>query len=302
MRTAWPRAAPAELDLADRAACRFAPGGLPDIALLVQLSNVVMPNFVALFRFMDMLAYHFLSRMACSKLYACNFLHPPAFRLNQRLPKAIYTLGLSVLYTPVLPISPLIGVVALIVQYAVDQYIALRHSSKPRSFQVRPHHTRLVDLAACPDSSSARRDLGFPRMRTACEYASHKHLLVRKSADASHTCGLRSCLLALSEELSLVPANSVQCRAAEPAMSRIHCVSDRQCYNYACSHAYGFHCTRTRRLIHACARAHEWLTGAAERSREEGSLVRAGRGSGGRELRGAAAAVGADRGRVDPLP
>lgn len=110
-----------------------------DIALLVQLSNVVVPNFLALFRFLDMLAYHFLSRMACSKLYACNFLHPPAFRLNQRLPGAIYTLGLSILYTPVLPISPLIGAVALIVQYAVDQYIALRHSSKPRSFQARIH-------------------------------------------------------------------------------------------------------------------------------------------------------------------
>eukprot|EP00892_Ulva_mutabilis_P004598 jgi/Ulvmu1/250/UM001_0254.1 len=114
----------------------FGPGGLADIALLVQLSNVVIPNVLALFKFEDVVSYHFLSRVACSKVFACKFAMPPPFRIYQRLPGAIYTLGLSILYTPVLPISPLIGAVALCVQYCVDQFLALRHASKPRSFQV----------------------------------------------------------------------------------------------------------------------------------------------------------------------
>ena len=123
----------------------------------MQLSNIVFPNFMALFRFDDTVTFHFLSRMACSKVYACNYLHPPAFRLNKRLPGAIYTLGLSILYTPVLPISPLIGAVALAVQYAVDQYIALRHSSKPRSFQVRCAGGHAGDHPTLPRTVSRQR-------------------------------------------------------------------------------------------------------------------------------------------------
>ena len=50
--------------------------------------------------------------------------------------QAITTVGLSILYAPILPISVFIGLLGMLVQYAVDQYMALRHSSRPRAFQV----------------------------------------------------------------------------------------------------------------------------------------------------------------------
>ena len=49
--------------------------------------------------------------------------------------QAVQTLGLSVLYAPILPLSPFIGVVAMLIHYATDQYVALRRSLKPAAFE-----------------------------------------------------------------------------------------------------------------------------------------------------------------------
>lgn len=116
--------------------CRYTQGGLVELAFLIQVANAFAGSIAFLFRVDDVFFVHFLSRMACSKLYASEYLHPPAFRMNLRLGQAVTTVGLSILYAPILPLSPLIGLIGTIFQYAVDQYIALRHSSKPRAFQV----------------------------------------------------------------------------------------------------------------------------------------------------------------------
>jgi hypothetical protein len=111
-------------------------GGLAELAFLVQLTNVIAPSFAFLFRLDDMQYIHFLSRMACGRDYAYIYLQPPAFRMNLRMGQAINTVGLALLYAPILPLSPIIGFAGVVVQYCVDQYIALRRSSKPRNFQV----------------------------------------------------------------------------------------------------------------------------------------------------------------------
>jgi hypothetical protein len=116
--------------------CRYTSGGLVELAFLIQVANAFSSSIFFLVGPDEMFFLHFLSRMACSKLYASEYLHPPAFRMNLRLGQAVTTVGLSILYAPILPLSPMIGVVGTLFQYAVDQYIALRHSSKPRAFQV----------------------------------------------------------------------------------------------------------------------------------------------------------------------
>ena len=116
--------------------CRYTSGGLAELAFLVQVANAFAGSIAFLFRVDDVFYIHLLSRMACSKVYANEYMHPPAFRMNLRLGQAVTTVGLSILYAPILPLSPLIGLIGTIFQYSVDQYVALRHSSKPRTFQV----------------------------------------------------------------------------------------------------------------------------------------------------------------------
>ena len=50
--------------------------------------------------------------------------------------QGILTVGLSLFYAPILPLSPVIGLVGLLIHYAADQYIALRHSLKPPAFEI----------------------------------------------------------------------------------------------------------------------------------------------------------------------
>lgn len=106
------------------------------LGFLVQLTNAVFPSLAFMFRMDDILNLHFLSHMACTQKYVDQFTLPPEFRMNLRMGQAITTVGLAVLYAPMLPISPFIGFVGILIQYTVDQYMALRHSSRPRAFQV----------------------------------------------------------------------------------------------------------------------------------------------------------------------
>ena len=109
--------------------CRYTKGGLAELAFLIQVANAFAGSLAFLFRVDDVFFLHFLSRMACSKVYASEYMHPPAFRMNLRLGQAVTTVGLSVLYAPILPLSPLIGLVGTLFQYAIDHYVALRHLS-----------------------------------------------------------------------------------------------------------------------------------------------------------------------------
>jgi hypothetical protein len=93
---------------------------------------------------------HLFSRAAASQAYVDGWLDPQPFWLSLRLAQAVLNLGLAILYAPILPISPLIGVVAMVLHYAADQYMALRHSLKPRAFDVQALHLANVILRLLP--------------------------------------------------------------------------------------------------------------------------------------------------------
>lgn len=116
--------------------CRYSEGGFVTLGFLIQLTNAVFPSLAFLVRMDDIFNLHFLSHMACTQKYVDQFTLPPEFRMNLRMGQAITTVGLAILYAPILPISTFIGLLGILVQYAVDQYMALRHSSRPRAFQV----------------------------------------------------------------------------------------------------------------------------------------------------------------------
>lgn len=84
---------------------------------------------------MRILNFHIFSRFARTQAYLHSCLEPTEFSLPQRYANTINTVGLAILYAPVLPLSPAIAFVGLLISYATDQYIALRKAHKPT---VRP--------------------------------------------------------------------------------------------------------------------------------------------------------------------
>lgn len=120
--------------------CRLSEGGFIELGFLIQITNAIFPSIAFTFRMDDILPLHFLSHMACTQKYVDQFTLPPEFRMNLRMGQAITTVGLAILYAPILPISTFIGLLGIIVQYVTDQYMALRCSSRPRAFQVEAFH------------------------------------------------------------------------------------------------------------------------------------------------------------------
>ena len=116
--------------------CRYTRGGFIETAFYIQLGNAILPHLAFVFSFWQILKIHSFSRAARSPAYLARWLDPTPFNVAERLAQGMLTVGLAVLYAPILPVSPVIGLIGLLIQYAADQYIALRHSLKPRAFQV----------------------------------------------------------------------------------------------------------------------------------------------------------------------
>lgn len=115
---------------------RYRRGGFVETAFWIQLGNAFLPSIASVVGMPRMLRLHSLSRAAVTQTYADKWTDPEPFSMAYRLALGILTVGLSLLYAPILPISPFIGLVGITVHYAADQYVALRHSLKPRAFDV----------------------------------------------------------------------------------------------------------------------------------------------------------------------
>lgn len=116
--------------------CRYTRGGIVEAAFYIQAINAVLPDLISVFDVARMLRYHFFANMAHTQAYMNSAMEPPLFNLPLRFASAVRTVALGVLYAPVLPISPAISVVGLVVSYFADQYLALHISRKPRAFDV----------------------------------------------------------------------------------------------------------------------------------------------------------------------
>jgi hypothetical protein len=61
---------------------------------------------------------------------------PFEFQLWKGFSDSLRTLALAVLYTPILPVSPAIGFIALLVNYLTDRWLSLFVCQRPRSFNI----------------------------------------------------------------------------------------------------------------------------------------------------------------------
>ena len=62
-----------------------------------------------------------------------NLLEPPPFLLAEQYAAALTTLGVAMCWMPVLPISPFIAVVGLLLAYWADKFVALRCAKQAAS-------------------------------------------------------------------------------------------------------------------------------------------------------------------------
>jgi hypothetical protein len=111
--------------------CRFARGGIVETAFWIQVVNAFLPDILTLFEPFRLFNYHFLSRFARSQAFLDACVAPIEFSLPLRFAAAIKTITLSILYAPVLPISPAIGLVGIFFSYATDMCappLALLHA------------------------------------------------------------------------------------------------------------------------------------------------------------------------------
>ena len=105
-----------------------------ETAFFIQIANAILPAVIFLMQISGTVMVQFFSRAACSRYYVEGWLMPMHFMMAQRLAQAMLTLGLAILYAPILPISPLIGLVAMVIHYAADQFVVLRRSRQPPPF------------------------------------------------------------------------------------------------------------------------------------------------------------------------
>lgn len=108
-------------------------GGLMEQAFFIQLSNAILPDLLTLFDPLDALNVYFFSRFARTQRMLDNLVMPRHFFLSVRYAAAVKTMGLALFYLPVLPISPLIAALGLLISYFTDKYVALRLAQKPHN-------------------------------------------------------------------------------------------------------------------------------------------------------------------------
>lgn len=109
----------------------FARGGLMEAAFFVQCANSLVPPLVHFLGLGDNLKYYVLSPFARTQPMLNRLLAPPDFPLAEQHAASVTALGLAMWYMPVLPISPMIALVGLSINYCVNKWIALRRARAP---------------------------------------------------------------------------------------------------------------------------------------------------------------------------
>jgi hypothetical protein len=115
-------------------ACRYTRGGIVEAGFYIQLINAVLPDLLSVFDVQRMVRFHVFARFARSQSFLNWCREPPQFALPQRFAAASKTIALAVLYAPILPISPIIGLVGIAISYVSDQWLALRVCQTPAAF------------------------------------------------------------------------------------------------------------------------------------------------------------------------
>ena len=127
----------------------YIPGGFVEQAFYIQLFNAFVPDMLILFDANRILRRQVISHFAASQEMLDDMLVPSEFRLALRYSAAIRTLGLGIVFAPILPVSPVIAAVGLMISYCCDRVMALRIARKPEELNSKAtatFHTLLLLL------------------------------------------------------------------------------------------------------------------------------------------------------------
>ena len=102
----------------------------------LQVVNAFLPDLLDLLDPARIVRFRVFAHFARSQPFLNWCYAPPDLDLAQRFAGSVKTLALSVLYAPVLPVSPVIGFVGLAFSYVTDRWLALRISQAPREFDI----------------------------------------------------------------------------------------------------------------------------------------------------------------------
>ena len=109
----------------------FTRGGLAEEAFYIQISSAILPDLLQLMNPIAWLNQRFARDHARTQAMMNNLVEPREFDIAVRYATAIKSLGLAILYAPILPISYMICFVGFLITYASDIYYATRSSRKP---------------------------------------------------------------------------------------------------------------------------------------------------------------------------
>ena len=124
-----------------------------------------------------------------------HLLEPPPFLLAEQYAAALTTLGIAMCWIPVLPISPFIAVVGLLLAYWADKFVALRcakhtcaqvvyclQRTSPSPPRCSPMPPRCLLLQACCSSwehaGQARQQRGAPHPPAALDTAARDETFI----------------------------------------------------------------------------------------------------------------------------
>jgi hypothetical protein len=106
-------------------------GGLMEAAFFVQCSNALLPPLVHLLGIGDKFKRYALAPHAKTQKMLNRMLAPPIFPMAEQHAASVTSIGLAMFYMPVLPISPFISMLGLILSYSTNKWIALRRAAAP---------------------------------------------------------------------------------------------------------------------------------------------------------------------------
>lgn len=109
----------------------YAPGGLAESAFYLQLFNAFLPDLIALLDLGGRFTRNVLSKHAKTQPMMDLLTEPPEFLLAEKYASVCKTIGLALMYGPVLPVSYVIALTGLCSTYFVDKYLALFRCAKP---------------------------------------------------------------------------------------------------------------------------------------------------------------------------
>ena len=112
----------------------YVEGGFAEQVFYTQLIDAMMAPLMALID-----PSWLCSRMSCKYVQTQRVLDdlvaPSVFKLSIRYADAIKTLSMAVIFAPMVPTSPLIGFVGIVIQCATDRVVAFRMCQRPRQLQ-----------------------------------------------------------------------------------------------------------------------------------------------------------------------